>query len=416
MKAEFHYKNRQKLYASLPNQTLVLLFSGRPLRKTADEDYPFYTDRNFLYLTGLDKEDFILLAEKERDSVKEMVFILTPDPLAERWTGQRMKEEEVRRCSGISEIKYRDEFDEYLFKKLRSGHVQHAALDLYKHEPLDRDTEGFQMAHWLQKNYPGLSLIDVSGQLKKQRTIKQPCEIDAIREAVKITRDGILAMMKASKPNMYEYQYKAEFDYALAQHGCLAPAFPSIISAGNNNFCIHYYAYTGQAKDGDMILNDVGAQYDHLFNDVSRGWPCSGKFSEKQRLLYTCAFNTSQHMFSIIRPGMKMTDVDRLIREYNFEQLKAIGLCERYEEIGRYMWHGGAHHVGWDTHDLVDADIIQPGMVFCVDVGIYCEEWGIGFRLEDNCLVTEDGCENLTASIPRTIEEIEAVMAERHQV
>ena len=416
MKAEFHYKNRQKLYASLPNQTLVLLFSGRPLRKTADEDYPFYTDRNFLYLTGLDKEDFILLAEKERDSVKEMVFILSPDPLAERWTGQRMKEEEARICSGISEIKYRDEFDEYLFKKLRSGHVQHAALDLYKHEPLDRDTEGFQMAHWLQKNYPGLSLIDVSGQLKKQRTIKQPCEIDAIREAVKITRDGILAMMKASKPNMYEYQYKAEFDYALAQHGCLAPAFPSIISAGNNNFCIHYYAYTGQAKDGDMILNDVGAQYDHLFNDVSRGWPCSGKFSEKQRLLYTCAFNTSQHMFSIIRPGMKMADVDCLIREYNFEQLKAIGLCERYEEIGRYMWHGGAHHVGWDTHDLVDADIIQPGMIFCVDVGIYCEEWGIGFRLEDNCLVTEDGCENLTASIPRTIEEIEAVMAERHQV
>lgn len=416
MKAEFHCNNRQKLYASLPNQTLVLLFSGRPLRKTADENYPFYTDRNFLYLTGLDKENFILAAEKERDSVKEMVFILASDPLAERWTGQRMKEEEVRIRSGISEIKYRDEFDEYLSKKLRRGHVQHAALDLYKHEPLDRDTEGFQMAHWLQKNYPGLSMIDVSVQLKKQRSIKQPCEIDAIREAVKITRDGILAMMKASKPNMYEYQYKAEFDYALAQHGCLAPAFPSIISAGNNNFCIHYYAYTGQAKDGDMILNDVGAQYDHLFNDVSRGWPCSGKFSEKQRLLYTCAFNTSQHMFSIIRPGMKMTDVDCLIREYNFEQLKAIGLCERYEDVGRYMWHGGAHHVGWDTHDLVDVDIIQPGMVFCVDVGIYCEEWGIGFRLEDNCLVTEDGCENLTASIPRTIEEIEAVMEDRHQI
>lgn len=96
--------------------------------------------------------------------------------------------------------------------------------------------------------------------------------------------------------------------------------------------------------------------------------------------------------------------------EYNFEQLKAIGLCDRYEDVGRYIWHGGAHHVGWDTHDLVDVDIVEPGMVFCVDIGIYCEEWGIGFRLEDNCLVTEDSCENLTASIPRTIEEIESVM------
>lgn len=160
-----------------------------------------------------------------------------------------------------------------------------------------------------------------------------------------------------------------------------------------------------------MVLNDVGAQYDHLFNDVSRGWPCNGKFTEKQRLLYTCAYNTSQHMFSIIKPGMKMADVDRLAREYNYTQLKAIGLCETYDDIGKYMWHGGAHHVGWDTHDLVEAEIIEPGMVFCVDIGIYCEEWGIGFRLEDNCLVTEDGCENLTASIPRTIEEIEKVMA-----
>lgn len=413
MKAEFHLFNRQKLYASLPDQTLVMVFSGLPIRKTADENYPFYTDRNFLYLTGIDREDFILLAEKENDNVREILFIPPPDVMLERWTGKRLKETEVKERSGVEEIRHRPEFEAYLHQKLTSGHFTYAALDLYKHEPGDRDPESFRMAGHLQKEYPGLIQLNLSPQLRKQRTIKQPCEIEAIRNAVKITRDGILAMMKASKPGMYEYQYKAEFDYALAQHGCLSPAFPSIISAGKNNFCIHYYAYTGQAKDGDMILNDVGAQYDHLFNDVSRGWPCNGTFSRQQRLLYTCAYNTSQYMFSIIRPGMKMKDVDRLAREYNFEQLKAIGLCERYEDIGTYMWHGGAHHVGWDTHDLVEAEYTEPGMVFCVDIGIYCEEWGIGFRLEDNCLVTEDGCENLTSSIPRTIEEIEDVMAGR---
>ena len=157
----------------------------------------------------------------------------------------------------------------------------------------------------------------------------------------------------------------------------------------------------------------MAAQYDGLTNDVSRGWPCNGKFTEKQRALYQCAYNTSQHMFSIIKPGMKMKDVDRLAREYNFEQLKAIGLLDDYKDIGKYMWHGGAHHVGYDVHDIVDVDIIEPGMVFCVDIGIYVLEWGIGFRLEDNCLVTEDGCENLTVNIPRTIEDIEAVMAGR---
>ena len=413
MDAQFHLQNRRRLYDSLPSDTILLMFSGLPVQKTADENYPFYADRNFLYLTGIDREDFVLMAEKGAEDVKETLFILPPDAHAERWNGVRMKEDEARARSGVEEIAFRPQMETALHNLLKTGRYLHAALDLYKNAPEDRDSEGMRMARMLQNQHPAVDLINVSRQLKKQRTIKQPCEIEAMRQAVTITRDGILAMMRASRPGMYEYQYKAEFDYALAQRGCLAPAFPSIVSAGENNFCIHYYDYTGQAKDGDMILNDVGAQYGHLFNDVSRGWPCNGVFSEKQRLLYTCAYNTSQHMFSIIRPGMKMADVDRLAREYNYEQLKAIGLCQTYDDIGKYMWHGGAHHVGWDTHDMVEAEIIEPGMVFCVDIGIYCQEWGIGFRLEDNCLVTEDGCENLTASIPRTIEDIEAFMANR---
>lgn len=411
MKMEFHYGNRMKMYETLPEGTIVMVFSGHAQRKTSDENYPFYADRNFLYLTGIQKEDFVLLAEKAFGTVKETMFILPPDAHAERWNGIRMKAGEVKEKSGVENILYLSELDTYLNTLICNGHFTDVAMDFYKCEAADRDTGAFLMADRIRHTYPFLRLINLTPQLKKQRTIKQPCEIQAIREAAKITREGIMAMMRASKPGMYEYQYKAEFDYVLAQHGVLSPAFPSIISSGKNNFCIHYYEYTGQAEDGSLILNDVGAKYDNLFNDVSRGWPCNGVFSEKQRQLYTCAYKTSEYMFSIIRPGMPMADVDRLAREYNFEQLKAIGLCEKPEDAGRYIWHGGAHHVGYDVHDLVDAVTVEPGMVFCVDIGIYCEEWGIGFRLEDNCLVTEDGCENLTASIPRTIEEIEAVMA-----
>lgn len=218
-------------------------------------------------------------------------------------------------------------------------------------------------------------------------------------------------MMKASRPGMYEYQYKAEFDYALGQYGPQGPAFPSIISAGRNNFCIHYYGYRGIAHDGDMVLNDVGAWYDNLMNDVSRGWPCNGKYNERQRLLYECALQTSDHMFAMIKPGMEMAQVDREVRRFNAGLLKEAGVLQQEDQIGTYMWHGGAHHVGYDVHDAVMCpEIIAPGMVFCVDVGIYHEEWGIGFRLEDNCLVTEDGCENLSAITPRTIQEIEDTM------
>ena len=160
-----------------------------------------------------------------------------------------------------------------------------------------------------------------------------------------------------------------------------------------------------------MVLNDVGAWHDHLMNDVSRGWPCNGKFNERQRLLYECAFATSNHMFSIIKPGMLMKDVDGEARRYNALMLKEAGVLKDIDKIGTYMWHGGAHHVGFDVHDMVETpEIIAPNMVFCVDIGIYHEEWGIGFRLEDNCLVTETGCENLSAITPRTIEEIEDTM------
>ena len=250
--------------------------------------------------------------------------------------------------------------------------------------------------------------------MKQLRLIKKPCEIEAMKKAETITKAGIEAMMKASKPGMYEYQYKAEFDYALAQRGVLSPGFPSIISSGKNNFKIHYYDYRGQAQDGDMILNDVGAVWDYEINDVSRAFPCNGRFNDRQKLLYECIYNTSEYMFSTLKPGVPLLDVDKIIRKYTFEQLKEAGICKNFEDIGTYMWHGGAHHVGFDVHDVVEGSgLAVPGVVFCVDIGVYHEEWGIGFRLEDNCLITEDGCENLSRAIPRQIDEIEAFMGRR---
>ncbi len=410
MEQAFHVNNRKRLYESLEDGTLVLVFSGKAVRKTQDEDYPFYADRNFVYLTGIEREGLILMAEKEGGEVRETMFILPPDAHAERWNGSRIKAAEVFEKAGIQDCRYVEGFPGELHRRMLTGRFHTIAMDFYKCQPTDRDPESYRAARQIRKDYPAVRLADLSRRLKQLRAIKAPCEIEAIREAAKITKAGITAMMRASRPGLYEYQLKAEFDYALAQHGCLAPAFPSIVSAGQNNFCIHYYDYTGKVHDGDMILADVGAKYDNLFNDVSRGWPANGKFSEKQRQLYECAYRTSQHMFSIIKPGMPMPDVDRLAREYDYEQLKDLGLCHSYDEVGKYIWHGGAHHVGYDVHDLVEAATVQPGMVFCVDIGIYCEEWGIGFRLEDNCLVTEDGCENLTVAIPRTIEDIEATI------
>ena len=412
MKAEFHIANRQRLYAEMADGSAAVLFSGHAPRQSADAYYTFFTNRNFLYLTGIRFAGLALLAVKTGGAVQETIYILPPDLLKERWTGRRPKADEVLAQSGISDIRFVERFEDDLHKVLNSGSVTRLYLDLYRHTPDEAPDEAHRLAHRVQAGYPFVQVENILPALKRLRTLKAPCEIDAMRRAMTVTREGILRMMRASRPGMYEYEYKAEFDYALTQAGVLAPAFHSIISAGENNFCIHYDSYMGQAKDGDMILNDVGAQWDGECNDVSRGWPCNGKFSKEQRALYECALNTSNYMFSIIKPGMLMGDVDKTARRYCYEQLKKLGLLSSYDEIGKYMWHGGAHHVGYDVHDVVDAlgKPIRPNMVFCVDIGIYVEDWGIGFRVEDNCLVTPSGCENLSASVPRTIEDIEAVM------
>ncbi|MGN0331630.1 MAG: aminopeptidase P N-terminal domain-containing protein [Lachnospiraceae bacterium] len=412
MNSEFYKGNRRRLYEKLPEGALLAIFSGEEIRKTNDEYYPFFADRNFVYLTGLECKEAVLLAAKDSDgSFSERLYILPPDLMEERWTGTRVKSHEASDISGIKEIYYCQNFEGDIRKMAASGNYGYLYLDLYRINASDIDRPAQKFLRYVQCQMPYFQIGNANILIRELRLIKQPCEIEALREAEKITKAGILAMMRSSKPGMYEYQYKAEFDHALGQFGPKGPGFPSIISAGKNNFCIHYYGYHGQAQDGDMVLNDVGAQYDNLITDVSRGWPCNGRFSEKQRLLYECALATSDYMFSIVKPGMKMDDVDETIRRYNCERLKEAGVLNSYDEIGTYMWHGGAHHIGFDVHDVVKKpEVITPGMVFCIDVGIYHEEWGIGFRVEDNCLVTENGCENLSADIPRTIKDIEAVM------
>lgn len=414
----FHTANRQRLYADMKPYSLLIMFSGEEIRKTNDEYYPFFADRSFVYLTGIQQKESVLLALKGSENVEERLYVLAPDLMAERWTGRRLKPQEAENISGVSDIRYIEQFAGDLHALAAGGHYslksvcfEHLYLDLFRVSPLDIDRPAHKLLKRVQQDYPYLKIENANALVRKLRLIKQPCEIEAMRKAETITGEGILAMMKASKAGMFEYQYKAEFDYVLGRYSPDGPGFPSIISAGANNFCIHYYAYSGQAQDGDMILNDVGAQWDGHITDVSRGWPCNGKFNERQKLLYECALDTSNHLFSIIRPGMKMAEVDGTIRRYNAERLRDAGVLQDVKDIGTYMWHGGAHHVGYDVHDVIASpETIAPGMVFCVDVGIYHEAWGIGFRLEDNCLVTENGCENLSAAIPRTIQDIEAVM------
>lgn len=413
MTSDFYTTNRRKLSAYLPDDSLLLIFSGFAPRKRADEDYPFCADRNFVYLTGISRDAGLIYSMLKRNGeVSEKLFLLPADLLKERWTGRRTKADEATLLSGITDIGYTVDFGAYYGEAIKTARTVY--LDIDETRDIRDYTEANRFAQAIREEFPAIDVKNIRPALAELRTIKADCEIEAMREAVRITGDGIRAMMRGVRPGMKEYEIKGLFDAELLKNGRLEPAFPSIISAGDNNFCIHYYSYTGTARDGDMVLCDVGAYYDYIGCDMSRGFPLNGKFSERQRALYEAAYATSERLFSVIKPGYPMEEVDREAKRYCFPMLRDLGLIRNFDEIGKLMWHGGSHHVGFDTHDIVQRpDTVSPGMVFCVDIGIYCEEWGIGFRLEDNCLVTVDGCENLGIGTPRTIEEIEAEMRKK---
>ena len=422
MESSFYSGNRARLWDMLKPSSAAVFFSGEEVRKTNDEMYPFFARRSFVYLTGITQKQSILVGIRDQNgNVQERLYLLPSDLMAERWTGKRLTKQEATARSGVWDVRTLDQFEKDFHTLAAAGHysmkvapIENLYLDVYRAETSDRDTPAHRFLALTRENYPYLNIENGDGLVRKLRLIKQPCEIEALRKAEEITGRGICAMMRASRPGMYEYQYKAVFDKELGWFGPEQHGFPPIISAGKNNFCIHYYSYTGQAQDGDMILNDVGAQWDDLIVDVSRGWPCNGKFTDLQAKLYTCALETSNHMFQTVAPGWKMADIDREIRSFNAAQLVKAGILQDESQIGQVMWHGGAHHIGFDVHDVVQTpEIIAPGMTFCIDVGIYHEESGIGFRLEDNLLVTENGCENLSAAIPRTIADIERTMQEK---
>ncbi|TAH63435.1 MAG: aminopeptidase P family protein [Gottschalkiaceae bacterium] len=411
MNKDFYINNRKKITDKLEDNSLLLLFSGTAPHKSADAYYDFIVNKNFFYLVGAEREKFALLIEKKKGKVKENLFIDKVTELEEKWTGFRMTEDEAKEISGIENVKPIDSLTEYLNSTLFNGEFSNFYLDLERQRWDFDNTKALSLAKDIRDRYPHIKINNAYSILVKSRMIKREEEIEMIKKAIDITNEGIKMIMENSQPGMMEYQLESYFDFEIKRLGAKRHAFNTIAASGKNAIVLHYLENNCEMQDGDLILFDLGAEYNNYCADISRTFPVNGKFTERQKELYNIVLKSQLETINAVKPGLPYKELNKVTKKVLIEECKKIGLIKDDDEISKYYYHGVSHYLGLDTHDVGERDVnLEPGMVLTIEPGLYIEEEGIGIRIEDNVVVTPDGCINLSIDIIKTVEEIEAFM------
>lgn len=407
----FFTENRKELEERLNNDSVLLLFAGTAPYKSADELYQFIPNRNFYYLTGIDQSKIILLMSKIDGKISEKLFIERPDPIMEKWVGATITSEEAIELSGIDNIEYLDNFEGAIGSILSRNRIEKIYLDLERQEINTSMTEAQNFAKIINEKYPYIQIKNIYYDIAELRMIKSDEEIELIKKAIEVTNEGIMNMLDNIKPGMMEYEIEAYFDFTLKKNGITNRAFETIAARGKNATILHYSQNNCKAEEGDLILFDLGAQYRYYNADISRTFPINGKFTERQKQIYNIVLKAQKAVEEAARPGLPYKELNEIAKKVLAEGCKELGLINEDKEISKYYFHGVSHYLGADTHDVGIYNIdLKPGMVITNEPGLYIEEEEIGIRIEDDLLITENGCENLSKNIIKTVEEIEAAM------
>lgn len=412
MNKDFFIKNRKNLIKELENKSVIVLFAGRAPYKRGDELYRFTPDRNFYYITGISKENMILVIYKSDGEINETLYIERSNGYLAKWVGAKITSEQSQEISGIENIKNIDEFKEDLASLVFKFSMKKIYLDLEKREWTVDHSPAVSFAKEFISKYPYIEIKDIYFQFAKMRMIKTNEEITCIRKAIDITKNGIELMLKNSKPGMMEYEIEAYFDFVITKNGVKDKAFNTIAASGQNATILHYSENNCKTNNNELILFDLGAQYEYYSADITRTYPVNGKFTSRQKQLYNIVLGGQAIAIENMRPGIPFKQSNDRLKQYYIEELKKIGLIKYDNELEKYYYHSVSHSLGLETHDIGrnNEGNLKPGMVITVEPGLYIEEEGIGIRIEDDILITECGNENLSKSIVKTIDEIEEFM------
>lgn len=405
---------RNQILEHMDEGSIAVLYSGIEIHVSADEYAPFEANRNFFYLTGLRRDHMALVIDKSVKPAEVILFIEEADPSKERWYGKKVTVEEAKEISGIDDVRFIDDLEATLDRKMVRQDITKVYFDAYRHGKADLADYNLVQALEFSKAYPGVVVNNLFPLVASGRMWKDKEEVETIKKAIGLTREGLEFVLSNLKPGRKEFQVQADFEYSIFQNGAEATAFPTIAGSGINGTMLHYNTNREECKDHTLILLDLGARVDGYNADITRTYPVNGKFSERQKAVYDVVLAANQKVAAEAKPGMTLAQLNEICKEVLAEGLIQLGLISEKTQVSKYYMHNVSHHLGIDVHDVtVDANKrLQPGAVITDEPGLYIDEWEIGIRIEDDLLITEDGAVVLSQDIIRTTEDIEKFMAE----
>ena len=427
-------QRRQALLAKMAPGSAALLFAAPEVTRSNDTEYPFRQNSDFWYFTGFNEPQALLVLIKSDETHNHSVlFNRVRDLTAEVWSGRRLGQEAAPAKLGVDRALPWNDIAEQLHLLLNGLDViyhaqgEQAEADRLVFTALDKLRRGFR-----QNLSAPATVTDWRPWVHEMRLFKDADEIELLRRAGKISALAHTRAMEACRPGMFEYQLEGEIHHEFTRHGARFPSYNTIVGAGENGCILHYTENGSEMRDGDLVLIDAGCEFHGYAGDITRTFPVNGRFSAPQRAIYDIVLASLYKSLTLFRPGISIREVNDEVVRIMVSGLVELGVLEGEvetliaEEAHRQFYmHGLSHWLGLDVHDVGHYGTpsrdraLEPGMVLTVEPGLYiapdadvpAEYRGIGIRIEDDILITETGNENLTDSVVKEAEAIEALMA-----
>lgn len=415
-------KNREKLKARMKPNSMAVICSNDVMPTNADGTMNFRQNSNLLYFSGIDQEESVLILAPDfpNPKMREILFVIETNELIAVWEGHKYTMEEATETSGVETVMWVDKFETTLNTVL----AETDNIYLYNNEHIrngsEVETRSDRFNKWCQAKYGNYNFERLAPLAYDLRTVKESREIELMQTACDLTDQGFRRILNYVKPGVWEFEVEAEYLHEFVKNRSKGFAYTPIVAGGGNACVLHYIENKDQLKDGDLLLMDVGAEYANYNADMTRTIPVNGRFTARQKDVYNAVLKVKNDATALLTPGNSIPDYHKEVGEIMQKELLTLGLIDQtdiknespdWPAYKKYFMHGTSHHIGLDVHDVASIYTdFKPGMVFTVEPGIYIPEEGIGIRLEDDIVITENGHLNLMGNIPIEVEEIEDLM------